>query len=255
MKILREVFGRIWAVWGLVFFGGTLLLLVIPIWLTGFKEEPGGTEIFRRISRVWMDIFLFMIGSPIKVIGAENFRKDEVYVVVCNHRSLMDVPLSTPHIPGPNKTIAKKELAKIPIFGLIYKRGSLLVDRNSDESRRRSLDEMKKVLANGMHMCIYPEGTRNKTGKPLKSFYDGAFKLASDTGKSIIPAIIFNTDKVLPNNKSFFLWPHPVSIHFLPPVPVQQNENVVALREKTFKMMWDYYERGDDRRLTTDNIG
>jgi 1-acyl-sn-glycerol-3-phosphate acyltransferase len=189
-----------------------------------------------------MHIFLLALGSPLKVKGDKNFAKGETYVVACNHRSLMDIPLSTPHIPGPNKTIAKKELAKFPVFGLVYKRGSILVDRKSDESRRRSIDEMKRVLEQGMHMCIYPEGTRNKTGKPLKSFYDGAFKLASDTGTSIIPAIIFNTDKVLPPDKKFFVWPHNLSIHFLPPVPVTKNEDVAPLRDKVFKIMWDYYE-------------
>ena len=189
-----------------------------------------------------MDVFLFVIGCRIRVKGDKNFEKGKTYVVVCNHRSLMDVPLSTPHIPGPNKTIAKKELAKIPIFGQVYKRGSILVDRKSDESRRKSIEQMRQVLTKGMHMCIYPEGTRNKTSMPLKSFYDGAFKLASDTGTSIIPAIIFNTDKVLPRNKSFFVWPHPVSIHFLPPITVSRNENVQELREKIFKIMWDYYE-------------
>jgi len=189
-----------------------------------------------------MDIFLLALGSPIKVKGANNFKKGETYVVVCNHKSLMDVPLSTPHIPGPNKTIAKIELSRIPLFGMIYKRGSILVDRKSDESRRKSLEEMKEVLEHGMHMCIYPEGTRNKTGNPLKSFYDGAFKLASDTGHAIIPALIFNTEKVLPNNRKFFVWPHPVSIHFLPPVPVIKNDDVGKLREKVFKIMWDYYD-------------
>ena len=91
-------------------------------------------------------------------------------------------------------------------------------------------------------MCIYPEGTRNKTANPLKSFYDGAFKLASDTGTPIIPAIIFNTDKVLPNNKSFYVWPHRMSIHFLPEIPVEKNQNVATLRDQVYQIMWDFYE-------------
>ena len=107
LKILKDIFGRVLAFWGLLLFGVTMLIVFIPIWLTSFVEEPRGTEIFRRISRVWMDIFLVMIASPIKVKGANNFKKGETYIVVCNHKSMMDVPLSTPHIPGPNKTIAK----------------------------------------------------------------------------------------------------------------------------------------------------
>jgi len=242
MNLLKNIFGRIWALWALLIFGVTVLIVVIPIWLTGFIKDPRGTEAFRKISHVWMDVFLFAIGCPLKIKGKGNFKKGETHIVVCNHNSLMDVPISTPYIPGPNKTIAKKEMAKIPLFGLIYKRGSVLVDRNSTESRRKSFDEMKSVLAQGMHMCIYPEGTRNKTGNPLKSFYDGAFKLASDTGTDIIPALIFHTKKVLPNNKTFFVWPHPLSIHFLPAVSVQKGEDFASLRDKVFKIMWDYYE-------------
>ena len=242
MQLFKNIFGRIWAAWALIFFGVTMIVMFIPIWLTAFIKDPKGTEVFRKISRGWMDTFLFAIGCILRVRGDHHFRKGQTYIVVCNHRSLMDVPLSTPHIPGPNKTIAKKELSKIPIFGIIYKRGSILVDRKSDESRRKSIDEMKKVLAQGMHMCIYPEGTRNKTANPLKSFYDGAFKLATDTGTPIIPAIIFNTDKVLPNNKTFFVWPHRVSIHFLPEIAVEKNQDVAALRDQVYQIMWDFYE-------------
>ena len=99
---------------------------------------------------------------------------------------------------------------------------------------------MKAVLAQGIHMCIYPEGTRNKTGQPLKSFYEGAFRLACDTGTPVMPAIIFNTGKVLPPSKKFFLWPKPISMHFLEPVPVSKNEDATELKERVFKIMWDY---------------
>jgi 1-acyl-sn-glycerol-3-phosphate acyltransferase len=72
----------------------------------------------------------------------------------------MDVPLSCPFIPGANKTIAKASFTKVPLFGFYYMKGSVLVDRNSDESRRKSYDKMKAVLKGNMHMSVYPEGTR-----------------------------------------------------------------------------------------------
>jgi 1-acyl-sn-glycerol-3-phosphate acyltransferase len=242
MKFLQNIVGRILALWTLIIFACTMILMFIPTWLTLFFKDPRGTAIFRKMSKFFMDVFLTLSGFPVKVKGDRNFKKGQTYIVVCNHKSLLDIPLSTPQIPGPNKTIAKKEMASIPVFGMIYKRGSILVDRKSDKSRRESIEQMKEVLANGMHMCIYPEGTRNKTGKPLKSFYDGAFKLASDTGTPIIPAIIFNTEKALPLHKKFYVWPHTLSIHFLTPIEVSENENVPELRDKVFKIMWDYYE-------------
>ncbi len=59
-----------------------------------------------------------------------------------------------------------------------------LLTGTDETSRRRSFDEMKKVLRAGMHICLYPEGTRNRTQEPLKVFYDGAFKLAVETKKA-----------------------------------------------------------------------
>ena len=99
---------------------------------------------------------------------------------------------------------------------------------------------MKSALDNGFHMCIYPEGTRNKTNMPLKKFYDGAFKLAIDTQHSIIPAVIFNTKKALNSNKGFYLLPKKLAIHFLAPIdPI--NLTVEELKEKVFNTMRDYY--------------
>ena len=136
------------------------------MWIIGIVDEPKRTRIFRIISKVWMKIFFFLTGCSLKIVGLENFKRGENYIVTCNHNSLMDVPLTTPFIPGPNKTIAKAELAKTPLFGLVYKRGSILVDRNDKNSRQKSFNKMKEVLNMGMHMCIYPEGTRNKTNLP-----------------------------------------------------------------------------------------
>lgn len=188
-----------------------------------------------------MSVWLTLIASPLKVVGKENFQKGKNYVVVCNHNSLMDVPVTTPFVPGANKTIAKKSFTKAPVFGWVYKRGAVLVDRNSEESRRQSFQEMKETLSEGLHMVIYAEGTRNRTTDPLKSFHNGAFKLAVETQKDIIPTVIFNTRKVLPLDKTFYLWPHRLEMHFLPPVSAE-NISSKDLKEKVFKIMWDYYE-------------
>lgn len=241
MSLFKNIAGRIWAFWGAIIFISTLLIVVIPIWLTNYIREPRGTEIFRRISNAWMQLFLFMIGCRLIIKGREHFKKGENYIVTSNHNSFMDVPLTTPFIPGPNKTIAKAELAKVPLFGLIYQRGSILVDRKSEKSRKDSFIKMREVLNQGLHMCIYPEGTRNKTSEPLKPFHDGAFKLAIDTRKSIIPVLLFNTKKVLPGPaKPFYLWPATLRMHFLAPVPVLPNDTVASIKERVFTIMYDY---------------
>ncbi len=214
--------------------------------LTWLLPDPQGQRIFINIARLWMSVWLRLVGCPVTIKGREHFKKGTSYVVTCNHNSLLDVPLSSPFIPGPNKTIAKTSFAKVPLFGFYYMKGAILVDRNNDKSRRQSVEKMKEVLAKGIHMCIYPEGTRNRTAEPLKKFYDGAFKLATDTNTSVIPTVIFNTKKALPANKPFYFIPHRLHMHFLPPVPVN-GMTTEQLKQTVFGIMKEYYAANNQK--------
>lgn len=238
---MKNLFARIWALWGLVLFIATLLIAILFYLPCFLLKDPAKARWHRHVSAVWMWIYLRLIGCPLSVYGKEHFSSDTNYVVVCNHNSLMDVPVSTPFMPRANKTIAKKSFAKVPVFGWVYTFGSVLVDRKSDESKRKSYEEMKEKLRIGLDMVIYPEGTRNKSKDPLKSFYDGAFRLAVETGKPVIPTLLFHTKTVLPPNKFFYLVPHRLEMHFLPPV-ASTGISAKELKEKIFTQMWDYYE-------------
>lgn len=239
MNFWKNIAGRIMGVWALLVFVITMFIFVIPVGLSVLWPEPKRSRVAYFFYSRWMASFFIFSGVKRVIKGRENFEKDQNYVVICNHNSLMDPPLSSPAIPGPNKTIAKAEMAKIPIFGIVYRRGAVLVDRKSEESRRASYGKMREVLEQGLHMCIYPEGTRNKTREPLQRFHDGAFKLAVETGKALIPAVIFNTSKVLPR-KSFFFWPAKVEMHFLPAIDVA-GKTAQQLKEQAFSIMRDYY--------------
>ena len=241
MQIVKNIFGRIWAVWGAVAFIVTMLIFLIPFFLfIYFQKDPKKTMRFIRYSRVWMGIYLTLVGCPLKIKGREYFAAGKTYIVVCNHNALIDVPVSSPGIPGGNKTIAKAEMAKIPLFGLIYKTGSILVDRKNEKSRRESFAKMRDVLDIGLHMCIYPEGTRNTSTEPIKPFHDGAFRLALSSGKSIIPMIIFNSRKANPPDKGFFLLPVKLYMHFLPEVELKPDESVEQLKSRVFELMKNY---------------
>jgi 1-acyl-sn-glycerol-3-phosphate acyltransferase len=236
-----NIFARIWALWGIITFILTFLIFFLPSMIAYFfKDEKRGQAYFIFISRCWMNVWLPLIGCPVSIKGKEHFKKGENYVVVFNHNALMDVPLSAPYVPGANKTIAKASFAKVPLFGLFYKRGSVLVDRKNEKSRIVSYEAMKKTLHAGMHMCIYPEGTRNRTGEPLKQFYDGAFKLAVDAKKEVIPCIIKGTKKAMPIHKSFYLLPTKLSMQFLPPVSTEATD-AKRLKEIVFNKMVEAY--------------
>lgn len=239
-KNVLDIFARVWACWGLISFIATFLLIFFPSMIAYLIPDPAGQRYFIFISRIWMRIWLPMIGCPVSIKGRENFVKGHQYIVLFNHNAFLDVPLSAPFIPGANKTIAKSSFAKIPLFGLFYSKGSILVNRKDEKSRQKSFEAMKQVLGNDMHMCIYPEGTRNRTGQPLKEFYSGAFKLAVATKKEIMPCIITGTRKAMPINRSFYLLPIRLKMHFLEPIS-SENISVEELKQKTFDVMWANY--------------
>ena len=239
-NIFIEIFARIWAFWGLVSFTVTFLIIVIPSLATKLVPNPRGMYWFIKVSQFWMTSWLYMVGCPMKVVGKQNFKKGSTYIITYNHNALLDVPLSAPFVPGANQTIAKDSFAKVPIFGWFYARGSVLVNRKSLASRKKSYDLMKAALAQTFHMCIYPEGSRNKTNKSLAPFHDGAFKLAVDTQNEVMPSLIFGTKEAMPIHKPFYLLPKKLEIHFLPPIAAGTDAD--ALKQKVFETMLNYYE-------------
>lgn len=243
MKVLGRIAGHIYFVVGLLFFILTMLVVFIPIWLISLLPEPQRARALHPTFRVWMGVFLPLVGCPVVRKGKEHFKDGENYVVVTNHNSLVDIPVSSPWIPGANKTLAKIEMARIPIFGVIYKAGSVLVDRKNEGSRRQSFSDMQKMLDMGIHLCLYPEGTRNKTTQPIQRFYDGAFITAIKSQKAIIPGIIFNTGKILPHNKKAWARPMVIRFDFLEAIPTKGMtlEDLPSLKQKVHQLMTDYY--------------
>lgn len=239
MKIAKLIFGRIWALWGLITFFITFLIFFLPSMLAYLMPAYGGQAYFLFVAKIWMRIWLFLIGCPIKITGKENFKKGNTYIIVYNHNALLDPPLSCPFSPFPNKTIAKKSFVKVPLFGWYYRKGAVLLDRKSEESRKRSYDEMKKVLLTGMHMCIYPEGTRNRTQEPMKAFYNGAFSLALGAKKDIMPCVITGTKKAMPPQIPFYLMPTKLTMQFLP--PEHPGTDVEELKNRVRNKMIENY--------------
>ena len=236
----KRISGWLWALWALTSFITTFLIVYIPLMLTWLIPDPAGQTRFILISRKWIRVWLWLVRCPLRVVGSSQFAKGQSYIVTCNHNSFMDAPLSCPFIPGANKTIAKTSFNRIPLFNFFYQKGAVLVDRSSEKSRKKSYHTMKSVLRKGMHMCIYPEGTRNRTDQPLKSFHDGAFRLALDTGHAIMPAVLLGTKKVMPPEKRFYFKPGPVEIHFLAPVS-PEGHTLLSLKERVFSIMESYY--------------
>jgi len=240
MKLIKNIIHRILGVWALVVFATTMLVFFPFYMVCFFIPDPQKSRYHRIVSQLWMGSFLFLSGCSFEVKGKEVFEGLDNAVIVCNHNSLIDIPVSTPFLPRANKTIAKKSFVYVPLFGWLYQFATVIVDRKNNESRRKSYEEMRRVLNNGLDMLIYPEGTRNRTEKPLKSFYDGAFKLAVDAQKPIVPVVILNTKKILPAKPILYLTPGKISMHILPAISTEGHTQQ-SLKKLVYDIMSDYY--------------
>ena len=105
-----RVFARIWAAWALVLFLATMLIAIFFYLPCFLLKDPVKVRWHRQVSRIWMSLFLTLIGCPLRVKGKAHFQKGQAYIVVCNHNSLMDVPVSTPFMHGLIKPLPRKVL-------------------------------------------------------------------------------------------------------------------------------------------------
>lgn len=223
MHPVKRILGHLYFFYGIVLFLVTMIVMaLLPASIALLFKEPRRAKIVHPIYRVWMGIFLPLALIRVKRKGKDLFKKGQNYVVVVNHNSFVDIPVSMPWVPGPNKTLAKIELSKIPLFGIIYKTGSILVDRKKENSRKESFMAMQKTLKEyKLHLTLYPEGTRNKSDQPLLPFYDGAFITAIRAQKPIMMGVLFHTKKILPETPKFWAWPRSIEFHFIDSIETQ----------------------------------
>lgn len=245
MNFLKNLAGRVYLCYFLLLFILTMLPAYIAVLLIRRLPDPKRSVVLHRIFKVWMGTFMPLVFCPVRRRGKHYFQPSKTYVVVCNHNSFIDIPVSSPWIPGANKTLAKIEISKVPLFGTIYKTGTILVDRQDEQSRKQSFAAMRQTLQMGLHLCLYPEGTRNKSGDDLQTFQDGAFVVAIREQAPIIPALIFNTGKILPYNKKFWARPSPIPFHFLPAVSTEGMtlRELPELKQKVWDLMNAYYKQ------------
>jgi len=181
-----------------------------------------------------------MGGIYIKRIFEAPLNRKKQYVFVFNHLSYLDIPVLMKAIPTQYfRILGKAELSKIPIFGFLYKNAVISVDRSNVANRAKSVQQLKAFLRKGISIVLSPEGTFNMTHKPLKDFYDGAFKVALETQTPIMPILFLDVYDRLNYSSVFSLNPGKCRIVYLEEVLVEglTIDDVKMLKEKVYKKM------------------
>ncbi|HYF31024.1 MAG TPA: lysophospholipid acyltransferase family protein [Chitinophagaceae bacterium] len=239
MKLLLKPFRIIYCIYAFLVFVA-LMLVIFPFVLTAsfFGRIRGGNAIY-RLCMLWGDCWFPLVGIMHKNIHETQESRDKQFIYVANHISYLDAPVIVKTLRTPIRPLGKAEMSKIPVFGYIYKNAVVQVDRSNAEARAKSVRQMKAVLRRNISIFIFPEGTFNTTGKPLKEFYDGAFRIAIETQTPIRPVLFLNAYDRMHYRSIFTLNPGRSRSVFLEPVPVQglTMRDVPALKQQVSELM------------------
>ncbi len=191
------------------------------------------------ILRWWAMIWSALAIMPIRSEGRDRSIQDQTMVIVTNHNSYLDAIASYTTVRHLFKTLAKKELTQMPLMGQIFLTSGIMVDRSSTESRKASYQRMVAAIKSGTSIVIYPEGTQNRTDNVMKSFYNGAFRLAIECQVPVLPIVTMNTRKILPQAQFTKIRPGTIWQIYLSPVPTKgmTMEDVEGLKDQVYARM------------------
>ena len=194
MEYFRNFLILIWRIWLVAWMLGTILV-ALPVLIIIISREEW-YPIFFKIARAWANTVLFVMGFSTKVSREEESISHKSYMFCPNHTSAIDILLMLSVTKNPFVFLGKKELVNIPVFGYVYKRTCILVDRNDMKSRRAAFKEAQKRLKKGLSICIFPEGkVPDDESILLDEFQKGAFRLAIDFKIPVVPITFYDCKK------------------------------------------------------------
>lgn len=216
----------------------TIILLLPLLFILSAKDTYYAA--FWKIARFWSKILVYGMGFSLKVTKDQELNRSKSYMFCANHASLMDAFVLIVLSKNPIVFVGKQEFVKIPIFGFIYKRVVIMVDRSSPESRKKVYQLAKEKLQNGTSMAIFPEGLVPTENIVLAPFKNGAFSLAIEFKMPIVPQVYYDC-------KRLFSWDFfkgspgvfRIRQHKFIETKGLNLEDVESLKQQTFKIIYN----------------
>ena len=190
-----------------VIFLASFLILGIPAYLVlcllGKVEKwKYKTDLIAlRIVQWAFKCMLFIAGTKTIVIGEEHVPKDQPVLYIPNHRSYFDILLLYSRVPGLTGFVSKDSMKKFYLLrDWMKKLHCLFLNRENPREGLKTIFQGIENINNGISMCIFPEGTRNKMDGEMLPFKEGSMKMAEKTGCLVIPVALSNTAEIFENH-------------------------------------------------------
>ena len=210
------------------------LLLSIPLllieWIIGRFNMDLKDRSSQKIVNWAFRVCLFLAGTSVTVIGQEKVPTDRAVLYVGNHRSYFDILLTSVRAPRPTGYVAKIEMLRYPLLRNWMRniRCTFLDHKDVKKGMKTILDNIA-LLKNGISVCVFPEGTRNRTSASLLEFHDGSLKMAEKSGCPIVPMAINNSGAIFEDHLPKIVKSH-VVIEYCDPIYMED----LSKEEKRF---------------------
>ncbi len=239
MQFLKKLFSVLYVIYAVTLFVAVMLLIFPFVLLATFFGRIKGGNIIIRLCMLWADIWFFLVAIRHRNIYEVPHDRSKSYIFVSNHISFLDAALLVKIFRQSFRPLGKVELAKVPVFGFIYKRAIVTVNRSCAEDRAKSVQILKSIISKGISIMFFPEGTFNFSSKPLKDFYDGAFRMALVTQTAIKPVLILDAYDRMHHDNLLSLNPGRSRAVYLDEIPVNEflPDDVSGLKEKVMAIM------------------
>lgn len=176
------------------------ILVGPPIIVASFFD---GGRTMMVLGRLWIRAILATFGVRIEAAGLENVPTHAPVILMSNHQSLIDIAAIVSTLPRTQRWrfVAKKELARIPIFGqALVASGHIIIDRGDRGRAVESLRRAAEIIRAGTTVIVFPEGTRSPLGN-LRAFKSGPFHLAIEAQVPIVPVTVSGSQRITPKGQ------------------------------------------------------
>jgi 1-acyl-sn-glycerol-3-phosphate acyltransferase len=196
------LFQRLFAIWGLLCF--VLPFFVMLPLFHWFANRPQWHIYASWLNKIWANVFFAGIFTPYQIEYRFKPLKNQPYVYCANHTSLLDIITMGLVVPGNHTFVGKEELAKVPIFGSMFNKLHISVNRESKIGSYRALVKSKEAVEQGKSIIIYPEGgIYGRQAPRLNPFKDGPFRIAIEKQIPIVPVTILYNWIILPDDDRY----------------------------------------------------
>jgi len=234
--LVKKVLLVLWRGW--FYFLAAIPVIVLFIPLAFFVLLPNGYRYVFWIARnVWAPFVLLGMGFWVKKANAFP-EEGKSFMLIANHTSYIDVMVILRLRKTPFVFVGKKELVNVPIFGFLYKRAAIMVDRSSSKSRFGVYGRAQKVIAKGYSVCIFPETDYIDESIVLNPFKQGAFKLAIEHELPILPMAFLDCKRKFPWHTSHG-FPGDLRAKALKIIPTSnlKETDIPNLQEKAYQII------------------